>query len=108
MATLWPTYTFQVNLPTLRSVDWSQPSRSTLEGNETVTEASNLPNCRTTWLPGLNNGVDNIAQSIPSGLNASTQNGAIITASGLKAIYLKKTYCSIPPNPLADVLIFLS
>lgn len=105
MATLWPTYTFQVNLPTLRSVDWPQPSRSTLEGNETVSEVSNLPNTRTTWLPGLNNGVDNIAQTIPS---SGTQNGAIIIASGLKAVYLKKTYCSIPPNPLMDVLTLLS
>jgi hypothetical protein len=106
--TLWPTYTFQVNLPTLRAVDWSQPSRSTLDGNETVTEASNLPNTRTTWLPGMFPGVENIAQVVPGGLNTSTQNGAIITASGLKAIYLKKTYCSIPPDPLNDVLIQLS
>jgi len=108
MATLWPTYTFQVNLPTVGAVDWSQPSRTSLEGNETVTEASNLPNTRTTWLPGLIPGVENIAQLIPGGLNVSAQNGAIITASGLKAVYLKKTYCSNPPDPLNDVLIFLS
>lgn len=108
MTTLWPTYTFQVNLPTLRAVDWSQPSSTTLAGNETVTEASNLPKTRTTWIPGLTSGVENIAQSIPGSLSVGPQNGATITASGLKAVYLKKTYCSIPPNPLADVLIFLS
>jgi hypothetical protein len=61
-------------------------------------------------------GVENIAQTIPGSLNVGTQNGAIITASGLKAIYLRNTYCTwrsaVPTpgegNPLEDVLLWIS
>ena len=112
---LFPTHTFQINLPTLQRYSWSLPNRTTLDGNETVTEESNLPNTRSTWIPGLiPGGAGNIAQmivgnnsSVPPG-SVTPQNGATFTVSGAKAIYLKKTYCSTPPNPLTDMLILVS
>ena len=48
------TITFQVNLQTVGyPTGWEQPNRTTLDGNETVTEAANMASTRTLYLPGL-------------------------------------------------------
>ena len=95
MATLWPTYTFRVNLPVLHRYDWSHPNRTSLSGNETVTEEDNLPSTHSTWVPSMFTGVDNIAH----------KHGDTFTVSGLKAVYLKKTYCTGTPE---DILVLVS
>ena len=94
----WPVYTFQVNLPTLQRYSWSLPNRTQLAGNETVNEEDALPATRSTWLTNLFPGVQNIAEG----------NGFTFTAYGMQAVYLKKLYCSEPPNPLVDVLTQIS
>ena len=93
----WPVYTFQVNLPTLSRYTSVLPNRTTLDGNESVSEADNQVLARSTWLTNLFPGVSNIAE------RDSTQ----FTAYGMQAVYLKKTYCSTPPNPLVDLLTLI-
>ena len=100
------TITFKVNLETRNSTSHLMPSRTTLDGNETVTEASNMKNTRTIYLPGLtlNNTV---------GLNANGNqpgyyhHGDQFTVTGLQAIYLLNTYVSSPVS-LNDVLQVVS
>ena len=94
----WPVYTFRVNLPTLQRYGWSLPNRTSLDGNETVTEADNQVMTRSTWLTNLFPGVENIAE----------HDGIEFTAYGMQAVYLKKTYCSDPANPLVDMLTLVS
>lgn len=94
----WPVYTFQVNLPTLQRYGWSLPNRTSLAGNETVSEADNQIMTRSTWLTNLFPGVGNIAE----------KDGFQFTAYGMQAVYLKKLYCSETPNPLVDVLTLIS
>jgi hypothetical protein len=93
MANLWPTYVFKINLPTLQRYAWSHPNRTTLAGNETVTEEDNLKDTRSTWLPSMFPGVENLAH----------KHGDTFTVSGLKAVYLKNTYV----KGLADDMLFL-
>ena len=97
------TITFQVNLETVGfPTGWEQPSRSTLTGNETTSEASNMKNTRTLWIPGLK--LNNYEGIGPTGF---LHHGAQFTASGKQAIYLKNTYVSSPAAP-SDVLQVVS
>lgn len=91
----WPVYTFRVNLQTLQRYSWSLPNRTQLAGNETVTEADNLKNTRSTWLCSLFPGVEFIAR----------KEGYEFTAYGMKAQYLKDLYVTGSPD---DVLQLVS
>lgn len=91
----WPIYTFRVNLPTLHRYDWSHPNRTTLDGNETVTEEDALPATRSTWLANLAPGCNFIAEG----------DGFTFTAYGLQAVYLKNLYVKGQPD---DVLQLVS
>lgn len=97
------TITFQVNLETVGYPTGTlQPSRTTLDGNETVTEADNMKNTRSIWLPGLKkNNYEGIG---PTGF---LKHGSQFTVSGKQAIYLKNTYVSSPALP-TDVLQVVS
>ena len=57
----FPIYLFKVNLQTFDRYDWEQPNRITLDGNEVIDEESELAATRSTWLPSLFSGVENIA-----------------------------------------------
>ena len=93
-----PTYTFKVNLPVLKRYSWSLPNRTYLLGNETTTEADNQKATHTSWLTNLFPGCNIIAE----------HDGFVVTAYGYQAVYLKKLYCSNPPDPQADMLTQLS
>ena len=105
------TITFQVNLETVGyPTGWLQPSRTTLDGNETVTEASNFKNDRTLYIPGLllNNYMGIGPNStFDKQLPGYLKHGQQFTVTGMQAIYLKKTYVSNPPAP-TDVLQVVS
>lgn len=82
-----PTITFRVNLETLARQSFVQPSRTTTDGNETVSEADNMKNTRTLFIPGLlRNNYEGVG---PTGY---LHHGDEFTVSGLQAIYLKRTY----------------
>ena len=95
-----PVITFQVNLETVGTPGWLQPNRTTLDGNETVTEASNMKSTRTIWLPGLLNG--NYEGIGPTGY---LHHGQQFTVKGQQAIYLKKTYVT---GATTDILTVVS
>lgn len=98
----WPIYTFKVNLPTLQRYSSSLPNRTTLDGNETVTEEDALRATRTTWLASMFPGCNFVAQHKPT-----SEDGFLFTAYGKQAVYMKSLYCSTPPNPLVDVLLIV-
>jgi hypothetical protein len=87
-----PIYLFRINVQTVDRYGWVQPNRTTLDGNEMVTEESELAATRSTWLPSLFAGVENIA----------LHDGNYIRAYGAKATYLMNTYVTGSVN---DVLI---
>jgi hypothetical protein len=89
-----PVITFRVNLETLHRFTSLPPSRTTLDGNETTTEADNMKNTRSTWLPGLSV-ADNLA----------LKNSGQFTAYGMNATYLKKLYVT---GSIDDVLVVVS
>jgi len=90
----WPIYTFRVNLETLRRYDWLQPNRTTLDGNETVSEEDALKATRSTWLTNMFPGVSNIAE----------HDGVEFTAYGMQAVYLKNTYVKGQPDDLLQLV----
>jgi hypothetical protein len=91
----YPVMVFQVNLQTLQYYSWCLPNRTYLEGNETVTEAANMKYTRSTWLPSLYSGVENLVHL----------EGNTITAYGEKAVYLRNTYATGKPDA---VLVLVS
>jgi hypothetical protein len=90
----WPVYTFSVNLKVLQQYSWSLPYRTTLSGNETVTESSNMNKTFSTWLCSLFPGVEHIAQ----------KDGYQFTAYGKKAQYLKDLYVKGQPDDLLKII----
>jgi hypothetical protein len=93
--TIWTV--FQINLQTLQYWDWYLPNRTTLDGNEVTTEEQNLTlaKVRSTWLPSLFNGVENIAH------HDSEQ----FIAYGVKAVYLRNTFVVAgDPNSVLTVV----
>lgn len=93
------TITFKVNLETQSRQSSLLPNRITLSGNETVTEAVNMKNTRTIYLPGLLN--NNHTGTTP----ASLHHGDTFVVSGLQAQYLKRTYVT---GSVEDVLQIVS
>ena len=89
-----PVYTFQINLETLQRYDSVQPSATQLRGNETVTEADNFKYTRSTWLCSLFPGYEFIAK----------KEGVQFTAYGMKAQYLKDTYCKGLPDDILKLV----
>lgn len=103
--------TFRVNLETVGTPGFLQPNRTTLDGNETVTEASCLKNTRTLYIPGLLNsnyaGVGPNATFDPALATGYLNHGETFTVTGMQAVYLKKTYVSTPAA-ITDVLQIVS
>lgn len=90
---------FRVNLETVDRLSFLQPSRTVLAGNETVTEADNMKNTRSIFLPNLlRNNIEGIG---PSGY---LRHNDIITAYGLQAVYLKKTYVTGSTNDVLRIV----
>lgn len=126
-----PVITFQVNLldPLFPGGD-EYPNRTTLDGNETVSEATNQLATRTVWFPGMiqnddgstagpvgiegiggiqsgtytGNGTNGGSRDNPLGY---LHHGSQFTVKGQKAIYLKNLFVSSPAAP-ADLLIIVS
>jgi hypothetical protein len=94
------TITFKVNLETIGRTGFLQPNKTTISGNETVSEADNMRNTRSIFLPNLLRG--NIEGIGPKGY---LHHGDTFTATGYNAIYLKKTYVT---GSLDDVLQIVS
>lgn len=95
-----PTITFRVNLETVNRQGFLQPNRTTLEGNETVSEADNQRNARSIYIPGLL--LANYAGLTPNGI---LRHGDEFTVEGMQAVYLKKEYAQGNPD---DVLVVVS
>lgn len=91
-----PVIVFQVNLETQNRNGHLVPNNIALVGNETVTEADQMKNTRTTYIPGLT-GAE----------NRLYKHGDQFTVKGQKATYLKKTYVSSPASP-SDLLSIVS
>lgn len=89
----WPVYTFQLNLTDPRRFSWSLPNNTQPEGNETASEASNIPTTFSSW----------IATILP-GLDINHKNGYQFTAYGKQATYLKNTYANGSPDDLLIVV----
>lgn len=94
-----PVIVFSVNLETVDANSTPLPSRTSLSGNETTTEAANIKNTRTIFLPGLIGNVEGIG---PTGY---LKHGDTFTAKGQKAVYLKNTYVL---GAVEDVLVIVS
>jgi hypothetical protein len=90
---------FRVNLETVDRQRFLQPSRTVLAGNEKVTEADNMKNTRSIFLPNLLR--SNIEGIGPSGY---LRHNDIITAYGLQAVYLKKTYVTGSQNDVLSII----
>jgi len=80
-----PVIVFQVNLETQNRLGHLVPNNTVLAGNETVTEADQMKNTRSTYIPGLT-GAENMLY----------KHGDTFTVKGQKASYLKKLYVSSP------------
>lgn len=87
----YPVITFRVNLDL--SVKQNEPYRINLEGNEISTEASNIKNTRSIFLPGL-----------LGAENRALKHGDTFTVKGLKAQYLKNTYVTGDPDDLLQIV----
>jgi len=94
MANPSPKITFEVNLETLNRQGHAVPSRTQTSGNETVAEADQFKNTRSTWLASMFPGVEHIAKA----------DGAQIVAYGSKATYLKRTYATGLPDAILTVV----
>jgi len=81
------TITFRVNLETVNRQGFLQPNRTTLAGNETVSEADNMRITRTIYIPGLLQ--TNVQGLGPKGY---LHHGDTFVATDSQAMYLKKTY----------------
>lgn len=88
-----PIITFQINLQTLNRMGFLHPYNTQLIGNQTVTEASDQINRRSTWLPGL-----------LGGENVVLKNGNQFTVKGLKALYLKNLYVTGSVDDLLKII----
>lgn len=86
-----PVITFRVNLDL--AVKQNEAYRTTLSGNETATEASNIKNTRSIFLPGL-----------LGAENRALKHGDTFTVKGLKAQYLKTTYVTGDPDDLLQIV----
>lgn len=93
-----PVYTFQVNLPVLQQYSWLQPAQTTLDGNEVTSEFANLRATHSSWISSKFPGVNIVAE----------HDGFQFTMKGTQAVYFYRTYISNPPNPLSDMLTFVS
>jgi hypothetical protein len=91
-----PVIVFQVNLETQNRYGHLVPNSTTLTGNQTVSEADQLRNTRSTYIPGLT-GAENLLY----------KHGDTFTVKGQKATYLKKTHVSSPASP-NDLLSIVS
>ncbi len=89
-----PVYTFEVNLQVLQRYSWSLPYRTTTTGNETTSEADNIPNTFSTWLCSLFPGCEHIAH----------KDGYQFTMYGSKAQYLKDLYVKGQPDDLLKIV----
>jgi hypothetical protein len=103
----WPIITFKLNLVAAQRQGWLLPDNTQPDGNETTSEASNIPLTFTSWIPTLLPGL-NIAELTgyaPASNPASGYNGYQFTAYGQQATYLKKTYAN---GSVDDLLIVVS
>jgi hypothetical protein len=88
-----PKITFQVNLQTRHRQGHAVPNRTVLAGNETVSEADQMKNTRSTWVPGLFQ-CENVVR----------KDGDRFVAYGSKATYLKRTYATGQPDSVLTVV----
>jgi hypothetical protein len=88
-----PVHTFKISLETLQKLSWSLPNRTTLDGNETVTEANNMKTTRSTLLPILPPNVQNLAQA----------DGYTFTVYGLQAVYVANLAASLPDGSIVKL-----
>jgi hypothetical protein len=93
------TITFRVNLETVDRQGFLQPNRTTLSGNETVSEADNMRATRTVYIPGLLH--TNIQGIAPKGY---LRHGDTFTATDSQAIYLKNTYVLGKPDDVLQIV----
>jgi hypothetical protein len=102
----YPTITFRVNLETLNRQGHLVPNRTVTTGNETVSEADNMKNNRTIYIPGL------LVGENKTGLGGINQDVYLhhndeFTVKGEKATYLKNLYVSTPAAT-DDLLVIVS
>ena len=90
----WPIYTFRTKLSSPLRNSWSLPNNMQPEGNEITSEASNIPNTFTSWIPG----------KLP-GPNIAEKNCFVFTAYGQQATYLKNTYANGSPDDLLEIVL---
>lgn len=93
-----PVIVFQVNLQTVDGLNSNLPNRLTTSGNEATSEAANVAETRTIYLPGLIGNVEGIG---PSGF---LKHGDTFTAKGKKATYLKNTYVLGSTNDVLQIV----
>lgn len=86
-----PVITFRVNLDL--SIKSGGPYRTSLDGNETSTEASAIANTRSTFIPGL-----------LGGENLQLKHGDTFTMKGAKAHYLKQQYVTGDPDDILQIV----
>lgn len=91
---LYPAITFQVNLETVDKLSNSLPNSIILNGNETVTEADQMKNTRSTWLTSMFSGVEMVAHA----------DGYQFTAYGKKALYYRDLYVTGSVNDILKVV----
>lgn len=91
--------TFRVNLETQDRQGFLQPNRTTVDGNETVSEADNVKSTRTIWLP--NRLRNNYAGIAPNNL---LKHGDEFTVSDYDAIYLKNLYVTGSPDDVLQIV----
>lgn len=89
-----PVIVFRVNLETVDRQGSLQPNRTTLDGNETVSEADNQKNARSIYIPGLLGGEN----------RASYGHGDEFTVKGKKALYLKNLYVTGAASDLLSIV----
>jgi len=88
-----PVIVFQVNLETLDRQGHLTPSRTETTGNETVAEANNMKNTRSTWTPGF-----------LTGENLNLRHGDQFTLKGQKATYVKNLYVTGDVDSLLSII----
>lgn len=91
-----PVIVFQVNLETQNRYGHLVPNNTDLTGNQTVSEADQMRNTRSTYIPGL-----------LGAENRLYKHGDQFTVKGQKATYLKKLHVS-SPAATSDLLSIIS
>ena len=88
-----PVIVFRVNLETVDRQGHLVPNRTSTAGNESTSEADNLKNTRSTFIPGLL-GAENV----------KLKHNDTFTVKGMKALYLKNLYVTGASSDLLQIV----